>query len=218
MIFRNVSFLLISFCLLELGSRAYAEDPPAKAPEEAVPAEPPLEPGTDYICEVDIFYIWKPEPKPKKPLAKPTSGKASSEPVEKETPVVLENVREFFTTAGDQGLVKEEIINRLSSKIPFYERQASDQCKSSHQDLTLCVSSRLRANFEQYNKLDYATRKAMTDGIESDCAHKLGKCLSTDASEIRCQVNRSPEVPAKPPGEAEAAAGGKEKEKEKKKK
>jgi len=221
------AFFFILSCVL-CSASAWAEDAPKEAAAkdaaakdakegEAPAPDAPLEPGADYICEVDIFYNWKPAPPKPKKMDKPLAGGKStaSQPTptpQEETSDKPDNIREFFTTAGEQGLVKDEIINRLNSKIPFYERQASEACKNSHQDQTLCVSSRLRASFEQYNKLDYATRKAMTDGIRSDCEDKLGKCFNTEASEVRCQINRSPEVLPKPP-EATGEAAAKDKKK-----
>lgn len=201
---RHTIFALLALTpLLIPHEHALAEA--AKEKDKAKPADaaaesgvPGLAPGTDYVCEVDIFFKWRPRPKK-------TNGSTPE----------LDPIKDFFTTAGDEGVVEDEVKNRLGTKIPNLERQAMDMCKSIHQDKTLCVAARMRSSVEHYTKLDFTARRAMAEAIDRDCEHKLGKCLGTEASEIRCHLNRSPEVPM--PKEGEAAAPGGEKEKEKKK-
>ncbi len=207
--------------VLPASARAEAakKDAPAAKPAEGeAPAaeHPALEPGADFICEADVFYNWKPQDfTPKKILP------ADPKPKEEEAVVPPpESIREFFTTVGEQGVVEEEVTNRLNVKIPLLQRQAAEHCKQTHQDQTLCVSAKLRAGFEQYNKLDYISRRAMVEAMTADCLAKMGKCLDTEVSEIECHINRSPEVPIEKAGEAGKEAGkdaGKDAGKEKKK-
>ncbi len=205
--------LLPILCLCCLVSIAAAEDKaPAKDGKEAAPAAgaepaapPALEPGANLVCETDISFVWKPIPPPPKPGA----IRGSNGPqVDKDEPVEQEPVEDFFTTAGEDGVVEEEVRNRLAGKIPQLQRQAIESCKILHENQTLCVSAKLRANFEQFNRLDFLSRKAMVEAISGDCEKKGGKCISAEYSPVKCHINRFPDVlPQKAEAPAPAAAG-----------
>jgi len=202
-----LSFSLLAAPLITLPTAVFAEEK-KEPPKEGAPAEAEavvLEPGSDYVCQSDISYTWRPSPPP---LPKPDpSVRPQTVPTPAPPP---EPVKEFFTAAGEQGMNEKEVRERLIGKLPEIRRQASDACRSAHQDFSVCVSSRLRATYDQYVKLDFAARRAMIDAIDVDCQQRMGTCLSDEASEVRCYVNRSPD--AVPKVEAEA---GKEKEKKK---
>ena len=191
----------VSLLLCVHNAAAQNKAPAKEAPADAAAVAPGLEPGTDYVCEAEIYYIWKPAPPPPKP------GVPDTEPP-------AENTKDFFAMAGDQGLVEEEVKNRLNTKIPQMQQQAMSQCVELHQDQTACISSKMKIGFAQISRLDFAARRAMADAISNDCERQLGRCLSTAVSEPKCHLNRPPDMPVAAP----AAEAGKAPAKDAKKK
>src|SRR5262245_35972007 len=115
----NYIFFALLFLFAPAAIRAEApkenkEAPKPGAPGAAEAAPAPLEPGTDIVCEADIFYNWKPQGfAQKKILPGDATAPAPEDVVAPEPP---DSIREFFTTAGEQGLVEEEVTNRLNTK------------------------------------------------------------------------------------------------------
>jgi hypothetical protein len=205
----SYAVLLSALACVAVSSTAWAEA--AKEEAKAQPAEAAPQaglvpgPGADIICEADIFFSWKLSPPKEKENA------ANNTQAAPENDDDSEAVKEFFSSAGEEGLVEEEVRNRLSAKLPQMQQEAMKFCVSAHQDQTGCISSKIRLNADQYSRLDFVARKAMIDAINNDCEQSLGKCLSTETGEMKCRINRPPDVPA------QAAASADEKSTEKSK-
>ena len=201
---------------LVIPAAVFAEDKKEPPKDAAAPAAAPveaavvLESGSDYICQADVSFTWRPDPPPP-PKHDPAAPAQPKQPTPVPTPApVMEPIKEYFTLTGEQGMVEKEVRERLTAKLPEIRRQATEACRAAHQDFSGCVSSKLRTTYDQYVKLDFTARRTMIDAIDTDCQHRMGICISDEASEIRCHINRSPDTA--PKVEAEPA-----KEKEKKK-
>ncbi|MFN8389821.1 MAG: hypothetical protein U0136_05990 [Bdellovibrionota bacterium] len=193
-----ISLTVISIVGTSNGALAEAPKnaPAEKAASPSPTKSPELEPGSNVLCEVDVFYTWKPAPRKDDQEAEPPAP-----------------VKDFYITAGEEGLVEEEVTNRLTAKIPQFSQQALQLCASVHQDQTLCVTSKLKANNAHYEKLDFVARRALVEAINLDCQEQAGECIGAEVSDVKCRVNRPPDLQPQPsPGAADAAPADKAKD------
>lgn len=208
-----VIFAGVMGCLVP-ATAAWAEGPAGKDPKKEAggaapaggePSPPPLEPGADYLCQADVFYVWKPAPPAPEgvPTGAGNQAHLGAEPAEESG----ESRREFALVVGETGLVQDEVKNRVSSRIPIAQLEAVQKCKAEHEDRTSCVTMKIKRGMDNYTRLDFGARKAMLDAMNHDCENNLGVCGNSEVTEITCMVNRSPDAVLPKP--VEAAAGGK---------
>lgn len=187
----------------------HAEPPAAKdkkdgAPAAAAEATPtPLEPGADYLCQADVFYVWKPAP-PAGEGAMAAAGGNGHLGAEPSADDSNDSRREFALVVGETGLIQDEVKNRVAARIPIAQLEAVQKCKLEHEDRTSCVTQKMKRGMDNYTRLDFGARKAMLEAMNHDCESNLGTCGNSEVTEISCLVNRSPDfLPPKP--EAPAA-------------
>ena len=205
------TLLLAGICLIAntvFLSAALAENKATPTPAPATPTDTGLdvgnEPGTDIVCQADVYFTWQKKVK----TSKDAQGQASHQ--EPAPPVEV-----FFATVGDSGLRESDIRARIDVRLASAKSHALDHCRSLHQDQTSCFSARLKSHASEYGMMDYAARKTLIAAINDDCSDEIGACLSASSKEIRCFLNRPPTI--KPPA-AEISDGKKDQKKDEKKK
>ena len=169
---------------------------PSKKDSKGESAEAVMEgmadgPGVDYICDMDVFYTWE------KALPPEQSANNGAAPMRKQEPIDT-----FYTTVGEHGRIVEDVRNRLSAKLPTIKAQALDYCKRRHEDLSSCVATRIKSNASEYERMDFASRRAFLTAVSSDCATQTGECMATATKPMRCYLNRPPEMGASEPDSA----------------
>ena len=187
-----------SSCAFAQAAKDAPKDPKGLEQQTRPPATG-LEPGSQVICESDIFFSWAPEHS-----LQATENSDAAAPDDSSA----EPIKDFYITIGEDGLVEEEVKNRLETKIPQIKQEALDFCTNQHQDQTNCVTVKLKASAEKYSRLDYIGRRTMIEAINTDCEHHIGRCLSSAATDVKCRNDRLPDLPVQPPpGVADAATG-----------
>ncbi len=179
-----------------------AKDKKDAAPAAAEGSPAPLEPGADYLCQADVFYVWTPNAPPGEEPQGGVSANLGAEPAEPSA----ESRREFALVVGETGLVQDEVKNRVKARIPAAQLEAVQRCKSEHEDRTSCVTLKIKRSTDNYARLDFGARKAMLEAMNHDCQSNLGVCGNSEVTEISCLINRSPDVL---PPKADAAPAGK---------
>ncbi len=172
---------------------AYAE---AAGPEAKGGASPAL--STEQICEVDVFYSWKPKPPPPPP----------NTPAKPPEPIAA--IETFYQRAFERGKELEATKSQLAARTSALKAGATKACRDEHQDQSNCVATRLRSSSRDYALLDFQTRKTLLDAVTEDCRIQAGTCLDAKVGEPQCREEKI----ATPGGTgAEGSAGEKEKKK-----
>lgn len=189
--------------LTALPSVAIAGFSAAAHAQTAAATPEPLPAGSDYLCQTDVHYNWRPHPPKKKggesagTSGSPADG-AEEEPVRKE----------FALSGTEQGLIQALVEARLKARIPTLQSQAMAACKAAHEGEAGCIASHLEKHQRQYAEMDYSSRRALLDAIAADCRATSGNCVGAEAGPIQCAQNKPPEL-AEPPPKAEAEKGAK---------
>ncbi|MBP9839020.1 MAG: hypothetical protein KBC84_09960 [Proteobacteria bacterium] len=154
-----------------------AKPEPAATPEKAVPSAVTLPTGGEFVCESNIFYSWKLP-------AKPIPGRPQDPPVEQA------EVKEYYTTVGEQALNESEAKEKIKAKISTALGQAKQYCTQIHNGKGSCISDKIKMNNDVYYKADFATRNAIISSLNKDCESLQGTCLETESSEVKCLINK----------------------------
>ena len=179
-------------------SLALAQDE-IKAPAEGEGSSmdtPVTEVGVDYFCKADIFYKWMANsPKPS------NSKRGSANAAVQET---------FFVTAGEHGLIGNDVKKRLEEKLPSIMQQATKHCEDTYQSLTSCVTQKRSMFAKDYHEMDFQTRRELLKTATEDCKENLRVCKGARATEISCDLNKPPtHVGKKKKGKAGGEGGEK---------
>jgi hypothetical protein len=180
--------------------------------KDAAPAAAEVSYG--YRCEADLFYTWR-----RTPQKKVTQGlPGQKQPDGADSPE--EPIEQFFDRVSERGAAEKPVRDQIQQRIASEKGRALAACRSDHENQGDCVAERIRRVEPTYRNADYLSRKAITDGIKSDCENGFGRCVSARAGDIVCTEDRPPEVaPEATPaaaGAAGAAPAGKEDPKKKK--
>lgn len=179
------TILLFLFLLLTIDS-SFAQN---KAAETEI-----LLPGSETICEADIFYYWKVKP----PLKKENAAAA----------VKISETKVLFQTIGEQGANETDIKNKLNAKMTLAQKQALEDCQSQHQDQGLCLTKKIKSQQDLLSKLDFATKNTIIAAANSDCQNEQGFCGEVEASEIRCYINKTRKLKIDLPATVKTTAKG----------
>lgn len=163
-----------------------------------------LEAGSDYVCEATVHYSWKKQA----PATPPAPGDKAPAPLQ-QLKDEQSSKKEYYTTAGEQGQVEAEVKARLESKLPALEREALDECRELHQNISRCLDTRLAKERLELQRLDYATRKAAQENILKTCQAQAGQCEGTEVSAIACRIERPSDLPKAEASEAPKGGKGK---------
>jgi hypothetical protein len=208
---------LSSFDIMEIVCLIVVSLPvPASAQEKAAPPPEPAQvqagldvsgqPGVDITCQSDVLYTWrrviKNEQNDQKNQAAP--------PPPQEEPAPSEV---FYVTLGENGLIENDVRTRLTSRLAAIKAQALTYCKNMHEDRSGCIISRLKSQPKDYAVMDFSARKTLLAAIEGDCANDTGICLSSESKEIRCFVNKPPDMGVSKTEGTEAKKDDKDKKK-----
>lgn len=186
------TILLFSLLLLRINS-SFAEDKAAAKTQAASPAaEVEILPGSETICEADIFYYWKVKPALKKEKAP--------------EPTTISETKVLYQTIGEQGANEADIKNKLNAKITLAQKEAATDCQSSHQDQGLCLTKKIKSQQDLLSKLDFATKNTIIAAASNDCQEEQGVCGKVEVSEIRCYLNKTQKIKIDPPAADKAPA------------
>lgn len=152
-------------------------------------------------CEADIFYSWKKTP------PKPVPGQKDAAP-----PAEAEPAEVFYTRAGEQGAVEEEVKARVEKKLETMKAEALSACREAHEDQARCITTGLKTISKEYNRADYAARGALLKSVTDDCENTNGACVSARTGDVACYLHHPPDEAAA----ASADAGADDKKKKKK--
>ena len=161
---------------------------------------------SEFVCESNVFYSWsRIEEVPSEDGTPPTKRR-------------LDPVEEFYVTVGQSGSDEIDTKNKLYARLPSAEAEALAHCRRRHQEASRCVAAHLRQISDEYQKMDFASRRAMLDTITGDCREQSGACTETRSSEIACYENAISGISPAGAGEGAEAAADEKKGKSKKKK
>ena len=115
--------------------------------------------NAESVCGTKISYKWK-------------QGESERE--------------ELFTTLKSKGATEEEAKGILKSLSEKSLKDAANECKSAHENLSGCMSVRYGKLGSAYNTMAFQVRKQMDDAVKSDCEKSQGQCLGALASDEPC--------------------------------
>lgn len=141
----------------------------------------------DYVCEADVYYVWKPFKKSKEQKNPGFNNSGSKETTTPATTEGTSPVHEtFFVRVGEKGAVKIDVEERLATKLANIKEQAIKACEEEHRNLALCLQKKLNALSTNYRFLDFETRRLLTDATREDCLRNLGTCVGARTDKILC--------------------------------
>lgn len=197
---KKITLLLLFFLIIPSSAIAEEKAPATKAATETPATEPPPL-GSETVCEVDIYYSWKPNPPAKKEKEKNPE------------PVVIAETKVLFQTIGEQGLNEKDIKNKLATKITLTQKQALEECGGLHQDQGQCLTKKIKPQQELLGKMDFATKNALLAATIADCQSEQGSCGKIETSETRCYLNKPEKLNAETPAATNEKAADKPAEK-----
>lgn len=163
---------------------------------------------SDYICEADVFYTWKRTIQPKE-----VTDERGQKKLIPPDPALIKPIQEFYTRVGDRGPLEQEVANRLFARLPGVEAEARAQCELMREDKAKCLTRKLSAVQDEYQRMDFHGRKSLLDAVKDDCERNIGVCIKAGSSKIACYEQVPPD---KLGAEGEGEGGDEKKDKKKK--
>ncbi len=132
----------------------------------------------EFRCRVEISYKWK------------RSGS--------------ENVEEVRVSGAEaKGVDENAAKTAVGEAIGREKSRAYERCRSQHENMAQCVSSKYESTATILHSTGFAARKVIEDAISNDCKAVQGVCQGVVASDPQCAETVQP-------GAAEEEKGGKE--------
>lgn len=86
-----------------------------------------------------------------------------------------------------KGATEEKAKKSLAGALTKERSKALKNCKSEHENLSGCISSKYASLGPTVHQLDFAQKKSIRDAIATDCTARQGSCVSAEATEAACK-------------------------------
>ncbi|RME60604.1 MAG: hypothetical protein D6780_03085 [Candidatus Dadabacteria bacterium] len=88
---------------------------------------------------------------------------------------------------------EEKAKEALKSIYARRQKQALEECRKKHENLSGCISSRLQSASQVLSLLSFTAKREMEKSIINDCKKQNGKCLKVNFGDIHCAVSQKEE-------------------------
>lgn len=195
---KAVKFLFLIAFVFIMPSTLLAAD---KKDSKGAVASAPAEVGAPVInCQLEISYKWKRRP-PSPHEAQPAKGGRQPSLVPTPDPELYQSFTVLAEILRDSGKDESDVKESLANQVVAAKSRATKQCQETHQTPGMCLAKSIGAMGDQFDRLDFESKRAIRNQLVADCDTDAGVCLNVAAGEITCKT----QVVAVPPAEAPAA-------------